>query len=335
MAKTVKMQDIAGRLGVSTMTVSKALSGKSGVSEQTRQKIKQLAAEMGYIAPGTDKEDEKKSYNIGVLLSEYYTDQSTTFYWKLYQEICTKEVEKNCFAMLEMLSTSDEAERKTPKLLQERKIDGLIILGRVESEYLRLLEQKSDVPILYMDFYDTSVHEDSVVSNSFYGTYQITNYLFEKGHKEIAFVGNMNSNMSIMDRYLGYQKSLLEHGKEIRNEWIVLDRNHERDSYEQITLPRQMPTAFVCNCDLTASKLIKSLNEANYRVPEDVSVVGYDDYIYSGLCNVGITSYGVDMERMACKGIKLLLQKITGKAYRKGLHVVEGYLVERNSVQSI
>ena len=61
MAKTVKMQDIAGRLGVSTMTVSKALSGKSGVSEQTRQKIKQLAAEMGYIAPGTDKEDRRIS----------------------------------------------------------------------------------------------------------------------------------------------------------------------------------------------------------------------------------------------------------------------------------
>ena len=84
-----------------------------------------------------------------------------------------------------------------------------------------------------------------------------------------------------------------------------------------------------------ASKLIKELNEANYRVPEDVSVVGYDDYIFPGLCEVGITSYGVDMEHMACKGIKVLLKKIEGKIYHKSLHVIEGYLVERNSVRPI
>ncbi len=335
MAKAVKMQDIAARLGVSTMTVSKALSGKSGVSEETREKVKQLAEEMGYIAPGSEKDDTGKSYNIGVLLSEYYAGQSATFYWKLYQEICTKAADKNCFVMLEILSVADETDKKLPKLLQERKIDGLIILGSAESEYLKNLEQKSNVPLVYMDFYDSSIHEDSVISNSFYGTYRLTNYLFEKGHRKIAFVGNMNANMSIMDRYLGYQKSLLEHGKELRAEWIIPDRDHEREGYEKINLPEDMPTAFVCNCDLVASKLIKELNEAEYRVPEDISVVGYDDYIFPGLCNVGITSYGVDMSHMACKGIKVLLKKIEGKIYHKSLHVIEGYLVERNSVRPI
>lgn len=335
MAKTVKMQDIADRLGVSTMTVSKALAGKNGVSEETREKVKQLALEMGYITPGSEKDDAKKSYNIGVLLSEYYTGQSMTFYWRLYQEICTKAVDKNCFVMIEILSVADETERKMPKLLQEKKIDGLIILGSVESEYLKNLEQKSDVPMVYMDFYDSSIHEDSVISNSFYGTYRLTNYLFEKGHRDIAFVGTVNANMSITDRYLGYQKSLLEHGGEPKKEWVIPDRGHDREGYDRIGLPANMPTAFVCNCDLVASKLIKELNEANYRVPEDVSVVGYDDYIFPGLCEVGITSYGVDMEHMACKGIKVLLKKIEGKIYHKSLHVIEGYLVERNSVRPI
>ena len=67
MAKTVKMQDIAEKLGVSTMTVSKALSGKSGVSEQTRQRIKELAEEMGYVLPAGEREGEKRSYNVGVI----------------------------------------------------------------------------------------------------------------------------------------------------------------------------------------------------------------------------------------------------------------------------
>lgn len=335
MAKTVKMQDIAGRIGVSTMTVSKALSGKSGVSEETREKIKQLAEEMGYVAPGGEKDDIKKSYNIGVLLSEYYTSSSATFYWRLYQEICTGAVDKNCFVMLEILSTADETERRIPKLLQEKKIDGLIILGSVESEYLKNLEQKNSVPLVYMDFYDTSVREDSVISNSFYGTYRITNYLLEKGHKDIAFVGTIKANMSIMDRYLGYQKALLEHGREPEKEWIIPDRGQEREGFDVIKLPEKMPTAFVCNCDIVASKVIKELNEANYRVPEDISVVGYDDYIYPGLCNVGITSYGVDMGHMACKGIKVLLNKIEGKSFHKSLHIIEGYLVERNSVRSL
>ena len=85
MAKTVKMQDIAEKLGVSTMTVSKALSGKSGVSEQTRQRIKELAEEMGYVLPAGEREGEKRSYNVGVILADYYSYSMATFYWKLYQ----------------------------------------------------------------------------------------------------------------------------------------------------------------------------------------------------------------------------------------------------------
>ena len=334
MAKTVKMQDIAQRLGVSTMTISKALSGKPGVSEGMREKIKILAEEMGYVVPGSDKE-EQKSYNIGVLLAEYYTEKYATFYWKLYQAISTKAVQRNCFAMIEVLSTQDERNLIMPKMITGEKVDGLVVLGSMDSNYLKMMKERVSVPVVYVDFYDDKVKEDSVISNSFYGTYQITNYLFSKGHKDIAFVGTLLTTKSITDRFLGYQKALMEHGKTVCDKWIIPDRDHERKGYDRIVLPNDMPTAFVCNCDLTASHLVKSLKEEGYRVPEDISVVGYDDFLMAGLCDVDITSYGVDMEHMAEATVDILLKKMQGIQKSKGLYVVEGYLAEKKSVQAL
>lgn len=332
MAKAVKMKDIAERLNVSTMTVSKALSGKTGVSEQMRERIKILALEMGYVSPKNEKNEERKSYNIGVLLAEYYTEKYITFYWKLYQKINMIAVNQNCFVLLEILNSEDEKNLTVPKLIRENKVDGFLVLGGIDSEYLKMLDKCGNVPIVYVDFYDDRIREDSVISNSFYGTYQITDYLFRKGHKDIAFVGTLFSTKSITDRFLGYEKAMLEHGVKIKDEWIIPDRSGDREQYEKLALPDKMPTAFVCNCDLTASLLVKNLQEKGYRVPEDISVAGYDDYLYPGLCNVGITSYGVDMELMASKGIEVLINKLEGLHYQKGLHIVDGYLIEKESV---
>lgn len=332
MAKTVKMQDIAQKLGVSTMTVSKALSGKNGVSEQTRQRVKELAAEMGYVLPAREREGERRSYNVGVILADYYSYSMATFYWKLYQEICTNAVPQNCFVMLEMISPSEEENENLPKMVSENKVDGVIVLGSMKEGYLKRLE-KTKIPVVFMDFYNMNICEDSVISNSFYGTYKITNYLFRKGHRDIAFVGNIHATMSIMDRFLGYEKSLISHGVKLREDWIISDRESERECYEDIVLPDQMPTAFVCNCDQTASTLISCLKKAGFRIPEDISVVGYDDYLYPGLCDVGITTYGVNMSSMALKGIRLIVEKVEDPRHKKGIHIMDGYLIERDSVK--
>ena len=87
MAKAVKLADIAEQVGVSTVTVSKALSGQKGVSEEMREKIKNLAEELGYRSPSeTKRQSAEKQYNIGVLIQEVYLDKYDSFYWKMYQE---------------------------------------------------------------------------------------------------------------------------------------------------------------------------------------------------------------------------------------------------------
>ena len=332
MAKAVKMKDIADKLNISVMTVSKALSGKPGVSEALRARIKELADEMGYIAL---ESENKKSYNIGVLLAYYYTENCATFYWKLYQEINTRAVWENRFVLLEIVSEESEKDLSYPKMLRENKVDGVIILGAMSKPYLKMVEEKSKIPVVYMDFYEEEIPEDCVISNSFYGTWEITRYLLKKGHEDIAFVGTLFSTKSITDRYLGYEKAMLENGREIRKDWIIPDRDAARASLEEIPLPEKMPTAFVCNCDVTASRLIKELQDKGYRIPEDISVVGYDDYLYPGLCNVEITSYGVNMELMASTGIDILVRKIEETDYKGGLHVIPGYLVEKESVREL
>ena len=96
-----------------------------------------------------------------------------------------------------------------------------------------------------------------------------------------------------------------------------------------------MPTAFVCNSDLTASMVINQLEEQGYRVPEDFSVVGFDNYLFPGLCDVEITTYEVDIREMANKAIHVLLKKVSGERYKQGITIVEGRLVEKASVQQV
>lgn len=335
MAKAVKMSDIAERLNVSTVTVSKALSDQKGVSDEMRNKIKKLAMELGYQKPVAKQEERSKSFNIGVVVPEDYIEKYQTFYWELYQEINMAAVKNNSFVMLEVLNAADEKAAIPPKLLKENKIDGLIVLGGLKAEYLKMIKEHYSVPTVYVDFYEPEIKEDCVVSNSFYGTYTLTNHLFGKGHTNIGFVGTVLATKSITDRYLGYMKSMMEHGEKIREEWVIEDRDSERHNFRNFQLPEKMPTAFVCNCDNSASWLIRELNQIGYRVPEDISVVGFDDFLYPGLCSIPLTTYAVNMTKMAETGVKLLFKKMMGNGTSEGMHLIEGRFIERKSVKQI
>lgn len=335
MAKAVKLSDIAATLNVSTVTVSKALADKQGVSEELREKIKMLAEEMGYRQPSSIRmEKEVVSRNIGVLASERYLSQYTSFYWEMYQHVVTQGVKKECFCLLEVLSKNDESNLVQPKLLKGKKVEGLIIIGRIKKSYREFLNSTEQIPMVYLDFYDENRNNDAIISDSYYGMYLMTNYLFQMGHRDIAYVGTLLATSSITDRYFGYAKAMMEHGVQIQDEWIISDRDVETGEIE-VELPERMPSAFVCNCDFVATAVIKKLQDKSYRVPEDISVVGFDNYLYPGLSDVGITTYEVDMKEMARAGISMLLKKINGDNYKGGIKIIEGRLVIKDSVKDI
>ncbi len=338
MAKAVKMADIAKIMGVSTVTVSKALSNQKGVSEQLRAKIKRQAEEMGYKTASALYQERAKSnvsYNIGVIVSDRFLDEYESFYWKLYQEAAMAAVQMGCFTMLEVLKEEEEERRQMPKLLQEKKADGLIIIGLLREPYLERLMDFAQVPLIFLDFNDKSGACDAVVSNSYFGMYLMTNYLLDMGHRDIAFLGNVLFTGSITDRYFGYAKALYEHGIEVKKQWVIYDRNPDTgrsDGEFEIILPPQMPTAFVCNNDVAAAMLIRKLEQEGYRVPQDISVVGFDNYQPSGLSTIGITTYEVNMKEMAERTVRTIIRKIAGEYYKQGITTVNGKIIYRDSV---
>lgn len=339
MVKAVKLADIAKEVNVSVVTVSKALSGQKGVSEELRARIQELADEMGYVPVHGTSKTKDKTYTIGVISLESYFAKFASFYWKMYQELATRAVKKSCFTMLEVISTHAEEALEPPKLIKEERVDGIIIIGRPRQEYLKMLYRYKKIPMVFMDFYDDDAQErvDSVISAGFYGAYTMTNYLIGLGHTRIAYVGTLFYTESITDRYFGYCKALREHGLALRDDWVIEDRDPDNGGKigldYHFTLPREMPTAFVCNNDISAYALMKKLEDSGYRVPQDVSVVGYDDYLYPEYGDSQITTYAVDMAEMSRIALHCLMRKMEHANYCENLHVVSGKLIVRSSAQ--
>lgn len=333
-SKSVKLSDIANELGVSVVTISNALSGRKGVSDELREKIEAKADELGYIRNTRISEGKRESYNVGVVVSERYLGRTTSFYWELYQKLVSVASKKSSFTMLEVLSLEDEQNANLPAMILDNKIDGLVIIGRLSKKYLLTLNEQINVPMVFLDFYDDSISCDAIVSDNFYGMYRMTKYLINKGHKEIAFIGEIHATSSIMDRYLGYMKAMLEANLDIREEWLISDRDLEK-GHMVVNLPNNLPTAFVCNCDLAAELLIEQLTEKGYEVPEDISVVGYDNFSYSSYINKNLTTYDVDTYRLARQCFHVLTKRIKNSSGHMGIQSVEGNMIIRNSAKEI
>lgn len=324
------MSDIAKEMGISTVSVSKALSGKEGVSQEVREQIKKKAEEMGYRYNSIAQNmKEGVSYNIGVLVPErFFADNS--FYSDLYQKVVKEFGKQNYSCILEILSRDDEKQGKLPNMVTFNKVDGLIILGQLKSKYIdKLLDV--GIPYIFMDFYDEHNAVDSVVGDSVHGSYLLTNYLIKMGHTKIGFVGNVYATSSILDRYVGYYKALVQNCLEYRKEWVISDRDEE-GNYIHMCHGDDMPTAFVCNCDETAYHFVAELREEGYRVPEDVSVVGFDDFIYARLCDPMLTTFKIDLELMSEEAVSAIIKKIHDETYRIGRKVIGGEVVFRDSV---
>lgn len=328
----ITLKDIADSVGVSIVTVSNALSGKKGVSDSVRNRVVKTAEAMGYDF-GKYRQKEK-GLRIGVIVSDMYLEIGVSFYWAMYQQVACAASKNQGVTVLEVLGRDPEERRRLPRMIQEDTIDGLIIIGWMAREYIDYLVSSVKIPVVLLDFAVRGLKCDSVMSGNFVGMYKMTRYLVEKGHRDIAYVGSILANENIMDRYYGYRKGLEEAGIDLREEWILEDRDINTGEVH-VELPKTMPTAFVCNSDLTAGYLYEELSKKNYRVPEDISIVGYDNYLFGNSFADKITTYNVDMHQMASQAVKLLVEKIRGKEKYYGIRYVDGAVVERSSVKTL
>ncbi|MCQ2416393.1 MAG: LacI family DNA-binding transcriptional regulator [Oscillospiraceae bacterium] len=337
MKNGVRMSDIAKELGVSVVTVSNALNDRGGVSDEMRKRIRERASELGYrpSAPRTPKKNTlevvQQGGNIGIITSERFAGGRGTFYWFLTAGVAKELTRCNLYAVYESVSEQAEQECVLPRIVLERQVRGLIIVGQLSTNYLEHLADMH-IPMLFLDFYDKHNDIDAVISDNYYDSYLMTDRLVSLGHTRIGFIGSVTATSSIHDRFLGYIRCLMEHHIEYHPEWTLKDRLSNGFTLTDYDFPEEMPTAFVCNCDETAFRVIGDLQRKGYRVPEDVSVTGYDNYTVSDMCVPAITTVEVDLTEMAHTAVALLLARLDNPQKTAARHVIPGRIIVKQSM---
>lgn len=331
--KRISMQKIADELGVSKVTVSKALNNKEGVSETLKSKIFRTSEKYGYILPDYG---HRKSIKIAIIMNSRFTSSINLgkFYMEMYEKIVSELRKASCSSIM-FTPANDTVDKDLETITKQELVDGIVLLGILD----RSVREKVDaipLPKIYVDIYDKSSRSDSVVSENIYSTYELTEYLLQMGHKEIGFVGTIGATTSITDRYLGYQRAMLEKRLIIRNEWLILDRSIDEGEAIDLKLPEDMPTAFVCNCDETAFRLVRLLESKGYQVPEDVSIVSFDNDIYAKLCEPKLTTVAVNMEEIGKVTAKRMISHIKDPKKKAGeVYRVAGKNIFRDSVKKL
>ena len=332
--KKVTMQEIADRLGVSKVTVSKALNGKEGVGAELREKIRGEARTCGYQLSLSHSGKDKHVKKVVVFCDSKFFDETSRsyFYVKIYQRIADALLERGAIATLVNVARQKNYSAQRV-LLEEASFDGIILLGSLDPAFVEMVKN-TKTPRIFVDYYDETRSHDCVLMENFYNMYDATCHLLECGHREIGFVGSLMVTQSINDRFLGYQRALLQWKIPVREEWLIPERTPDNEPIE-MQLPEKLPQAFVCNCDETAYRLMRQLARRGIRVPEDLSIVSFDDDVFATMTQPPLSTVAVHVDDMAQKAADCMMENMKpGYRSRGEIHLVRGEMVFRESVKN-
>jgi DNA-binding LacI/PurR family transcriptional regulator len=231
--KEVKLEDIADSLGVSIVTVSNALKGKKGVSEGLRNRIKEAAQRMGYKTPVYEEKEKARSHIIGVLVAERYVKEFPSFYMEIYRRVAQETAKRGHVTVLEVVTCEKENLSADAMVFLEQSMDGLIVIGELYQEYMKMLRKVSRIPIVCVDYYDVYDDMDYIITDGFGGMEQMTRLLLKEGYRDLIFVGSPNATKNITDRYFGYCKAMQRAGMEEEQFRFVADRECGKGNYRK------------------------------------------------------------------------------------------------------
>lgn len=340
MSKKVTMKDIAESLKLSINAVSLVLNNKSGVSEKTRSLVLKTVNDMGYFDRKTKYLNTFASKNICLLLERRFF-KDPYFYSKIIQGI-EDEAKKNSITLI--VNFIDPENYSIPICVQEKKTSAVIALGNIPNQYIADLK-KMNLPMVLVDNTSFMENVDSIVSNNSFGTYKATKYLIDKGFKNIGFFGDLDYSISIKERYFGYNEALKDFmvAKNI-NEYtgrFSITRNLEefviksdvKSIIEKLSNIKEMPEAFICSNDSAAIQLSNALNTLKYKIPKDVSIIGFDDTVLCNMVMPKLTTVKVNKELMGRKAVRRLLWRINHRDEPIESIMMEVELIERDSVR--
>ncbi len=330
MGRKVYMKDIAARAGVSIVTVSKALSGYRGVSEKKRKEIEQIAMELGYVPPQERQKSARTGFCIAAVAQEQCCGEISGMRDSMFSILEEEAGSCECSLVRRVIPENGIEDESVVELFQGKEADGVIVLGDFELPARSSILEKSAVPVVFVSEHPI-VQQDCVIADGFYGAYQLTRYLLERGHRKILYVSAADAKDCFRDRRAGFVCAMEEYGLPAGDV-----RHIEGGSFpDAFSEELKETTAFFCSSEMAAELLYKELEKHDIRCPEDVSIVSYDNSRLSETVGLNITSYDVNVRKIVRKALKTALRRINGGYFRQALHIVTGRLAEGGSVREI
>lgn len=335
MAVTIK--DIAKLANVSITTVSRVINNKSeGVSEETRNRILQLVKELGYqpnaIARGLVT---KKTKTIGLIIP----DISNPFFPDIARGV---EDSAHIYGYNVFLCNTDdnlEKESEYINALKEKYVDGIIFTSSAPSNYEHIMELiKSGVPVIMMDRRIESEDIYGVFIDNYEGGYLATKHLIDLGHRKIACITGPLNVRNARERLAGYKKGLLENGLEVDEE-LIFEGDYKINSgivgtEKLLNNNKDITAIFACN-DLMAYGAYETIRSYGYKIPDDISIVGFDDIQLSQILEPQLTTIRQPAYDMGLTAARMLIKLIEGKKLNKKIVTFKPQLIIRQSTGTV
>jgi len=321
--KQVKLVDVAKEAGVSASTVSQYLSGRyKHMSKATKDKIERVIEEMNYV-PNSIARSLKtdKTHMIGVIvfsIDGFYTSKVV----RAIDDYC----KKHHYNMLIYNTDYDpELEKKSINILKMLRVDGIIIASSGHNNAMLREENLNGIPIvqMYMEFDDLEI--STVVSNYKEAAFEATEYLINLGHEDIAVISQEYAHIrSRHNRILGYEEALQKHDIPVNKDAIYIWHRDKdiNQVFETLWNKPKLPTAIFSMNESSTTALMRFLASKKVRVPEDISIIGFDQLPAVDLMKTPVTIIEQPTYAIGEKTAELLLSKIHNKGKKTNEHLV-------------
>ncbi|QWB95429.1 LacI family transcriptional regulator [Mycoplasmatota bacterium] len=332
--KKTTMQDIANKLNISKVSVYKALTNKQDVSEGLKKRVFNCAIKMNYklIDPLT-----KNCRRVYYLIPKKFTKSTEQFYYGIFQAI--SKLFTNIGITVEHTIVNDDFSVKkfinNIKTYHKDDLNNFAVLwaGYIEStklnEFLNL-----DVTIVCIDSYIQNSNGSFIYIDDYHAGYEITKYLIENGHKKICFVISPEVSTN-MDKFFGFQKALKESNIPFTHDMHIDISLGDMHNFSKLELPDTLPTAFIFDSDLSAHNFMLTMTHQGYKIPEDFSVVGFDNTYVCEETTPKLTSIGVSNDEIASAVYKVLLKRLSSSILKPYMLFLKSNIKIRDSVSKI
>lgn len=335
----VTIRDIAQATGVSATTVSNVIHGRAGrVSAETIQNINNAIKQLGYVPNMSARSLVSSSSKVIGFVNHVITREDTNFMDDPFHSAVIGAIESalrenGYYLMLRTVETSEEL----ATFIQNWNMDGLFFTGIFKDKFFDSISGLH-VPVVLIDSYLRVPEFCNVGLEDFTGSYNATRHLIEKGHRRIGFASpNIKDGGVLQERFLGYKAALAEASIPFDKKLVF---QHEMDIASCKTASDEIVkhpdiTGLVVSADIMAAGIMTGLKSHGVRIPEDISIVGFDDIAVAKLVSPALTTIRQDMNLKGRLAVDFMLQLLSGKPLETTEITLPTRLIERDSVRAL